>query len=1270
MATCSYSFNDAHGNRVTLHGIPALKTALYQGELSHLLPEMKLLDIAAKKDLAKNNIRYSKSSILPENANPKGMNKQVVQRLVDNFKRGLNGIKNVEFKIYLNQQEAFGADYVSTENTKGFYTYQNGKNIIGVFADSLDSVQDTIETLRHETLAHFGLNLFTPEEKETFLRDVILAGKNDEVNALFEQVRKDYPEIADDELKQAEEVFAKIAEEKPQAGKLKALWQRILNWMMPKLRKIGLFKGSVSMNELQGMVQAIAENIRNNKAQQNFPKDAQSQFRVTDNIKDFFTGKPASVQTLSDISDMLQSGKPKAEKVDLQYYKDKLVTNITDLTRPFDRWVSDTFTPEQAAKLIEGKDRAQNVKQAYEKQVINKFGRPISDAVRAITKAVKGMKFQTAKDLAGFWMSATYAPEANTGLMAKDQKAIDDFEQEKFDAITKFNAIANPSQSTQDKLDQELNRLDREIIKAQDKQAKRIAAINRQEFIDLPKIKQDLIELRKDRSTHAAEITRLEKILEENVGLAGGLNNYTAATLIKQIEAKIPRDLLKNTAAPVYNMLKWKLEQDIKNGKVSQASVDGWNNSPHYVPLTGDPRTDDSVEDTFTVGSINQAKDHALKGRTGSIAQNAIDAAFEQVEKSARYHGWNDFKDALHSLYIDEFQKRVATGLSDKQAASELWDELGLKRRPADAQIPAGDNDIVYRKDNKGYIYTINNQAAMEALRQMNDESIPTILKPFQIATKTQALLVTVGMAGFAPPNMIRDTLEKSENIRTRTIAGVDMNKVGNDTLAYGVQLLTRLKMISSVLAEDTPLGNKFLPIDNTDPDVIKLKEYLSLGGSSTYGEMLSKDSKQLAEKLSKLGTAFDKGWDTLLLYNSAFETISGFAVYKALLDQGVSPKKAATESLNLMNFRKRGRLTSPLRALYMFVNPTAQGAHQLAKSLSTTRGRLRMAAYTTAAAFLYTILRSADGDDDELGFNRMDEQGNFALYRNIHIPTGDGEYIKIPIGFGMQQLAWAHGVNAVRTALGKMTLKEALGESALLWTKAVTPVAPAETSIAKNPLVWMAQTLSPQIIKPLTNIALDVTPFGSPLTNARYEKTDTAKSLQGRKQTPQAYKDLAQVLAQHGIDMYPEQLKAFVNGYAIGHLGDIVKVLIDNPTAESFGKHIVSPSMDRWLVANNDEKIKERLYYRLRDRMNKAGVKRSTGAELEPEELKLADMGDKLKKLEARARGKNAAATRAEKQGQMARAENLHKQAEVEKGRYMKVGLDFFLDKTQNLTF
>jgi hypothetical protein len=930
---------------------------------------------------------------------------------------------------------------------------------------------------------------------------------------------------------------------------------------------------------------------------------------------------------------MINTGRQPKDTVGWQYYYDKAVTTFVDSTRPFARFVQDTFPSEYASKLLSGADRALGMKAAYEKEAMNQFGRHIADGIRAIVKATKS-DYKTAKDLAGYWMTAKYSIDANNWLMEKDQNAIDALEQEKLDSQAK---LKNPraAQSVIDRLNKELIAIDKQLLKAKDTQAKRIKAINDPTIIDPTKQKQE-------------------------AGLAGGFNHATAKEYMARIEGKIPLALLEKTANHVYDMNEWKLKRDIADDKISQATADKFPKYRHYVPLTGDPRVDDSVEDHFATGSVNQASDKAIGGRTGSIAQNGIDASFEQLEKSARYHGWNDFKDALTDTYNALIADKLATGLSQKDAEQAVFDEFDIKRRSETGMIPAGENDITVRKDGKGFIYTINNQGAMEALRSVNNEDIPSILKPIAFFTRFQARMVTQFMPLFALTNMIRDVAERSENIRTRHVTGIaydQMNKVANQAIGHAVKLLIQLKpVMMGVLAENTPLARLF-PVDNANADVVMLKRFLALGSSSTYGAYLSSDNKSLAEKLRNTGTISDKAMEAIELWNNSFETISGFSIYKALVENGVSDKDAATTSLNLMNFRKRGTVMSPLRALYMFASPIAQGGHQLAQTLATRRGKVRYAAYTIAAMALYAMLRSGD-DDDELGINKMDKLGNFTLCRNIPIPLGNGQYFKIPVGFGLQQLAWSHGVNAVRTMAGEMTIGEFALESEALLARSVMPVAPAETSMLKNPTVWFAQTFTPQVAKPIVNVALDVNSFGAPLTNARYEREDKAKALQGRRDTPQIYKDIAHEFASHGMDMYPEQVREFMRDYMAGLGNEALKWTIENPAKTERGLAVSSPLIDRYVMTTNDDSLKQRLYYRKRDLMNELAVRKSTGARLSPEEDNLVEMGDKLKHMESRARGKIAASTKAEKAGQATKAINLRAQADRLRLDYMNYAL------------
>lgn len=55
-------------------------------------------------------------------------------------------------------------------------------------------MQGTVETLRHEMLIHFGLNLFTPGDKSALLVDIDADKRIRNIGAIFNQVSKEVTE--------------------------------------------------------------------------------------------------------------------------------------------------------------------------------------------------------------------------------------------------------------------------------------------------------------------------------------------------------------------------------------------------------------------------------------------------------------------------------------------------------------------------------------------------------------------------------------------------------------------------------------------------------------------------------------------------------------------------------------------------------------------------------------------------------------------------------------------------------------------------------------------------------------------------------------------------------------------------------------------------------------------------------------------------------------------------------------------------------------------
>ena len=943
---------------------------------------------------------------------------------------------------------------------------------------------------------------------------------------------------------------------------------------------------------------------------------------IKDAAIDFVTGRDRGVIGLTDLDKMLATGKMPKEKTDMQAILDKAATMLVDSSRTFDVWTRKL--PINAGKLIFAKDRAKRRTADFEKQALDKFLHPLAEIIGDIAKKFK-MEYRAANELVGRWMTVRYAIEKNADFLRQDREALakakldlSDKQAEDRQNLANGTIDAEPANSG----------LKSAVTKAQKQYDDRFKAINEQRLID----------------------STTEQL---DAGLAGGYNDFTAKHYMDAIETKIGRATLDRASKHVYDMLKWKLSHDLKNGKVTQDMVNSWFNSPNYVPLTGDPNADEGDDSLFSHGSLNQQSDKKAIGRKGSFAINGIDAATEATQKSARYHGWVDFKDALTETYDELVDQGKANGLTEREAIREVSDKYGIDRTPESGITRPSDSGIIVRKNGKNWVYDINDTKAVDALRSVNREDIPSVLQPIAWFTRNYSRLVTQFMPGFGPINMIRDTLERSENIRTRALPGyesIDMNKVGRKALKTAADPRL-IKKILGVMLEGTNLEGK-VSVNNADPDIKVLREMIAEGGTSTVGAYLSSTSGDLAKQMKDSLKWSTKTMDIVSAYNNSFELVSSFSVYKALRDSGVDKKTAASGVLNLMNFSKHGTIVGPMKALWVFLNPTMQGGHQLIQTLSTKRGQARAAAYFIVGVALYAMLRAGD-DDDEFGVNRMDELGNFVLERNIPIPMGGNDYVKAPVGFGLQQMMWSTAANTGKFLFGNQTAGETGVEMLKSWSRTLAPIAPSETSISAHPLIWATQTFTPQVIKPFVNVAMDVNTFGSPLTS-KFEKEGVAHALQGKKTTAEEYKDIAKELSKMGFDLYPEQVREIMRGYMIGPMNEIVKATIENPNKAALGKDYTPQLLDRIVAKSDDKELKERLFYRELDKINAAAALESIDGELSEEDKRLADIAPIIKKLQNSSNGKLAAASKADKANQPGKAKLYRIEAEALRNKAM----------------
>ncbi|MFM2083217.1 MAG: hypothetical protein RLY95_35 [Pseudomonadota bacterium] len=229
-------------------------------------------------------------------------------KVVTDFLASYNGNITVGVRIGEKQEDIYGSQNsreIRREKIDGGYSPRS--HVFAIAASNLDSEADARRLCRHELLGHYGLNTFKPSEKLALLDAVLETRQSPSLDHVWRWVDKHYPNFAAEPLKQAEEVFAFVAEE--ERSFVQKSWDKVCATLDKALRATGLTDQPLTIHQLRVEAQQIAKGIREGvRLQQTFPSSDQAQFRIqetnimaTENTQDQTLEQAKQADYLADV---------------------------------------------------------------------------------------------------------------------------------------------------------------------------------------------------------------------------------------------------------------------------------------------------------------------------------------------------------------------------------------------------------------------------------------------------------------------------------------------------------------------------------------------------------------------------------------------------------------------------------------------------------------------------------------------------------------------------------------------------------------------------------------------------------------------------------------------------------------------------------------------------------------------------------------------------------------------------------------------------------
>ena len=721
----------------------------------------------------------------------------------------------------------------------------------------------------------------------------------------------------------------------------------------------------------------------------------------------------------------------------------------------------------------------------------------------------------------------------------------------------------------------------------------------------------------------------------DEAGIQEAERFFNSAEMGSGVLLTMYEDLYKNHLQPIMQMSDGYLRESGLLTPEMEAARPAYQ---WYVPLFGAPQMEDStiekiVKDAAAAQRPNNGgasrtdvirnRTHNAEGRHGTEAHNLFENIIAQMETAVRRAELQEPKRKLWAylqtaegarLFNATTSEYTINGGNRNTRGGRSWQ----KHTPDADEVVWQDGDTIHRMH-------IGNLRALEAIRDFNRQAFKYGANPLIDAGSwglEQAGRVTRFMAGmytrYNPSFVLRNKAMDSIQQWITLLADAPIGKETRAGLAGYADAIgniaSRLPVAAKAAAYNAAWtasglwgrkGTDFAPW---------LERFARQGGVTTYSQYFGRDKLQSLQDIVWAETQGAKKWASLkhdfaalesmmTAINDHMELTTRVSAFRALVESGVSEEAAAVWAKDVMNFETKGDAGIRANALFPFFTTSLYDARRTFKALSKKEGQILFAALTGGFLALWKMLAAAGGEDDD-GIAWVDKYpmsiaGRYAI---LPIPSDDGtmrgEGIRIPLGFGIARLANTLAVSTRRftngTDDGGRFASNLLNHGII---SGFSPLQPSDVDISKDPAAWLVNTFSPQVVKPVVQLAMNKNYRGAPIyDDGSMRSPGELDYNSGYESTPDVYKNIVKKLydvSGGSVDIAPETLQFLVSNTTGGAGQDVmgaIEMLLDQtgmgnkstaswykaaPVLGGFTQSV--PSVDRERYQQNKEQTEHR---------------------------------------------------------------------------------------------